>query len=88
MISEAGDDVAVAGMLAQHLRNVAYQHVCNADADLVLDVLEVVDQYIDNLNKFRALIEEKNEAELKRIMTETNVIRKVLKKETEKDKIK
>lgn len=45
------------------------------------NVLEVVDQYINNLNRFRSLIEEKNESELKRIMAETNVIRKVLKKE-------
>ena len=44
------------------------------------NVLEVVDQYIDNLTKFRALIEERDEEELKRVMAETNVIRKVLKK--------
>ena len=43
------------------------------------NVLDVVDQYIENLSKFRTLIEDKNETELRRIMSETNVIRKVLK---------
>jgi len=43
------------------------------------NVLKVVDQYIENLNEFRTLIEEKNEAGLKKVMAETNVIRKVLK---------
>ena len=42
------------------------------------NVLQVVDHYIKNLNRFRTLIEEKNEAELKKIMSDTNVIRKVL----------
>lgn len=45
------------------------------------NVLEVVDLYIDNLKKFRSLIEEKNEAALKEVMAETNVIRKVLERE-------
>jgi prephenate dehydrogenase len=42
------------------------------------NVLEVLSAYIDNLNVFKELIEEKNEQELTRIMTETNIIRKVL----------
>ena len=44
------------------------------------NVLEVVDRYIANLSKFRALIEDKNEPALKEVMTETNMIRKVLEK--------
>lgn len=44
------------------------------------NVLDVVDQYIENLKNFRSLIEEKNEDELRRIMTDANVIRKVLEK--------
>lgn len=42
------------------------------------NVLTVVDQYIENLTKFRAMIEEKNEEGLRDTMAEINVIRKVL----------
>jgi len=42
------------------------------------NILMVLDRYISNLKKYRNLIEENNEVELQKIMTETNVIRKVL----------
>jgi prephenate dehydrogenase len=42
------------------------------------NILLVLDRYINNLNNFRELIEEKNEEELRESMKETNVIRKVL----------
>jgi prephenate dehydrogenase len=44
------------------------------------NVLEVVNQYLANLKHFKQLLEDRNEEALKRIMAETNVIRKVLKK--------
>lgn len=45
------------------------------------NVLKVVDHYIENLNRFRALIEEKDEGELKKVMTDANMIRKVLERD-------
>jgi prephenate dehydrogenase len=42
------------------------------------NVLKVLDHYIKNLNKFRSLILEENDSGLKSIMSETNIIRKVL----------
>ena len=42
------------------------------------NVLEVLSAYINNLNEFKVLIESGDEDELKKIMTETNIIRKVL----------
>ena len=42
------------------------------------NILMVLDRYISNLKKYRSLIEENNEVELKKSMKETNVIRKVL----------
>ena len=45
------------------------------------NVLKVVDQYLDNLKKFRSLIEARDEEALKQVMIDTNVIRKVLEKD-------
>ena len=42
------------------------------------NILEVLDQYISNLNKFKALIEEANETEMNQAMTDINVIRNIL----------
>ena len=42
------------------------------------NILEVLDQYISNLNKFKALIEEANETEMNQTMTDINVIRNIL----------
>lgn len=42
------------------------------------NILLVLDQYINNLNKFRVLIEESKEQELADSMRATNIIRKVL----------
>jgi len=42
------------------------------------NILAVLDQYINNLNKFKVLIEESKERELAELMKETNIIRKVL----------
>ena len=42
------------------------------------NILMVLDRYISNLKKYRRLIEDNNEVELKKLMEETNVIRKVL----------
>ena len=42
------------------------------------NILLVLDRYIANLHKFRGLIKDGKEIELNKLMTETNVIRKVL----------
>lgn len=43
------------------------------------NLLLVLDRYINNLNKFKDLIEDRNEGDLNQTMTDINVIRKVLK---------
>ena len=42
------------------------------------NILLVLDRYIANLHKFRDLIKDGKEVELNKLMTETNLIRKVL----------
>jgi prephenate dehydrogenase len=46
------------------------------------NILMVLDRYINNLQKYRTMIEESNEVELKNSMKKTNIIRKVLEGKT------
>ena len=47
------------------------------------NIIEVLSAYIANLEKYKLMIEQKNEAELRKSMIETNKIRKVLEAETQ-----